>query len=98
MKRKREEEPSLIEKSLDGLYEVGRKKSLASIFAAAPPPRFVDCFHIADDVTRFKRQLSVILCGEKRGLKDCSPKNKYIPGLLSLPWLLKVYMISTSES
>jgi len=63
-KEKREEEPSL-----DGLYKVGRKETLASIFAGAPPPRFVDCFHITDDVTRFKRELIFILCGEQGSFK-----------------------------
>lgn len=57
------------DKSLDGFYKVGRKETLASVFAGAPPPRFVDCFHIADDVTRFKRELGVILCEEQRSFK-----------------------------
>lgn len=69
MKEKGEEDPSLKDKSLDGFHKIGRKETLASIFAGASPPRFVDCFHITDDITRFKRELSVILCEDQRSFK-----------------------------
>lgn len=48
-------------KSLDGLYIVGREESLAAIFAETPPPGFVNCFHIHDDVPWLERNLCVIL-------------------------------------
>lgn len=53
-------------KSLDGLYVVGREETLAAVFAETPPPGFVHCFHVHDDVPRFKRNLCVILWKAQR--------------------------------
>lgn len=66
----------LQRKSLsDGLYVVGREKTLASVFAGTPPPGFVNRFHITNDVTGFKREFGFILCEEQNGMfiNTCGP-------------------------
>lgn len=52
-------------KPLDGLYIVGREKTLAAILAETLPPGFVHCFHVHDDVPRLKGNLCVILWKEQ---------------------------------